>query len=125
MEEYFGPDNYKAYVATPAPDQRYDSSVFRGVLIDTGAAKKSTAGIGQMETFIAKHGGEIDNSTAGAASIVFGTGGSVLSIGSVNVETPFGAVIFHVLPSTTPFLLSLADMDRHKVYFDNTKNAII
>jgi hypothetical protein len=46
-------------------------------------------------------------------------------IGSVNVKTPIGKIIFHILEAFTPFLISLRDMDRLKVYVNNVTNEIL
>jgi hypothetical protein len=41
------------------------------------------------------------------------------------VETPIGQVQVHIMASQIPFLLSLADMDKLSVYFNNLSNALI
>jgi hypothetical protein len=41
------------------------------------------------------------------------------------VETPIGQVEFHIMHAKTPFLLSLADMDKLGVYFNNLSNVIV
>jgi len=41
------------------------------------------------------------------------------------VETPIGQVEFHIMHAKTPFLLSLADMDKLGVYFNNLTNSIV
>jgi hypothetical protein len=107
-------------------ESRYSSNTFVGILVDSGAAEVSTAGYGQYLAYrkIAK-GITIDQSTAGAANIRFGAGDPIQSIGSIDVETPIGTVRFHVVETMTPFLLSLKDMDRLKIYFDNTRNLLI
>lgn len=56
--------------------------------------------------------------------VQFGIGTS-LSLGSTRVNTPVGNVEFHIMPTNTPFLLSLADMDKLKVYFNNLTNTLI
>ncbi len=117
------PDPF-AYVMTP---DRYTSEKFYGVMIDSGASAKSTAGYGQYLAF-KKHkidpSIDLDVTKAGAVNIQFGIG-SARSIGSLTIDTPFGVVEFHVVKADTPFLLSLADMDRLKVYFNNVKNILV
>jgi hypothetical protein len=107
-------------------EHRYSTNTFVGVLIDTGAAEVSTAGYAQYLAYrrVAK-GAIIDLSTTGQASIRFGAGDPLDSIGSIDVETPVGNIQFHIVEAMTPFLLSLKDMDQLGVYFDNTKNMLI
>jgi len=50
---------------------------------------------------------------------------STSSIGSAIVNTPISQVEFHIMHAKTPFLLSLADMDKLGVYFNNLTNSLI
>ncbi|KAF7579221.1 hypothetical protein PtrM4_034610 [Pyrenophora tritici-repentis] len=59
------------------------------------------------------------------ASIKFGKGEATASIGTVQVSTEIGKINFEVLEAPTPFLLCLADMDRLKVYFNNTTDELV
>jgi hypothetical protein len=107
-------------------ENRYSSNTFMGLLIDTGAAAVSTAGYAQYLAYrkVAR-GIIIDTSTAGAASIRFGAGEPLQSLGSIDMETPIGNVRFHIVEAMTPFLLSIKDLDRLKVYYDNTKDLLV
>jgi hypothetical protein len=58
------------------------------------------------------------------ARVKFSNGEPVELIGFVNVKTPIGTIIFHVLKASTPFLMCFRDMDRLKVYFNNIINEI-
>jgi hypothetical protein len=58
------------------------------------------------------------------ARVKFGNGESVELIGFVNVKTFIGTITFHVLKALIPFLMCFRDMDRLKVYFNNTINKI-
>ena len=102
---------------------RYDSEHFYGIVIDTGASKFSTAGVGQFEALQRLKHGVVLNKTD-TVNITFGIG-STSSIGSALVETPVGQVEFHIMPSKTPFLLSLADMDKLKVYYNNISDFLV
>jgi hypothetical protein len=62
---------------------------------------------------------------AGVAQIKFGKGDAMESIGSVNVKTLIGKIIFHILKAFTLFLISLRDMDRLKIYVNNIINDIL
>jgi len=105
---------------------RYSKDTFQGILLDTGAADYSTAGYEQYVAYkkIDKDA-TLDKSTAGTANIRFGAGDPLRSIGSTDITTPVGKIRFHVIEATTPFLLSLRDLDRLKVYFDNTRDVLV
>lgn len=107
-------------------ESRYSANTFVGILIDTGAAENSTAGYAQYLAYrkIAKDA-ILDTSTTGQASIRFGPGESIESIGSGDALTRIGVIRFHNLEVMTPFLLSIKDMDRLGIYFDNTKNVLV
>ena len=105
---------------------RYEDAVFQGIMPDTGAARFSTAGKSQfmalqkeMPTI------KLDTNRANEAKICFGNGTPVSSIGTVLVDTPIGAINFHVVEAPTPFLLCVNDMDRLQVYLNNVTNEII
>jgi hypothetical protein len=100
---------------------RYTSDVFLGIVVDTGASKKSTAGYGQFQALQRSNPAmelELDTSTKGQVTVQFGIG-STSSIGTANVHTPIGEVQFHIVDANTPFLLCLADMDKLQVYYNN------
>ncbi|EED22642.1 conserved hypothetical protein [Talaromyces stipitatus ATCC 10500] len=107
-------------------EDRYSSNTFMGLLIDTGAAEISTAGYAQYLAYrkVAKNI-TIDTSTTGAASIRFGAGEPLQSLGSIDIKTPIGTVRFHIVEAMTPFLLCIKDLDRLKVYYDNTKDLLV
>jgi hypothetical protein len=56
--------------------------------------------------------------------IRFGKGMATVK-GIVRVPTPLGIIKSHVVPTNTPFLLCLQDMDAMGVQFDNLKNVLI
>ncbi|XP_044723961.1 restless-like transposase [Hirsutella rhossiliensis] len=116
--------------ATPASqfmiEERYSRLRFQGIIIDTGAAKVSTAGYDQCIALQrADPAITLDKTTAGQASIKFGNGEAILSLGSIALKTPLGRITFHILKTPTPFLLSLADMDRLGIYFNNLTDTIV
>ena len=91
---------------------RYNNDEFMGFIVDTGAAKHSTCGLPQFKALkILRNKVDVNKSTAGSVCVQFGIG-TAASIGSSAVETPIGWVTFHIFPTDTPFLLSLADLDR-------------
>ena len=108
--------------ATAVP---YTSTTFIGIIIDTGAANKSTAGHNQFKALQNENPTvSLDSSTAGQVKVQFGIGESV-SLGTTEIRPPVGKVLFHVVPADTTFLLFLADMDRLKIKFDNIENVVI
>ncbi|KAF7567022.1 DUF1421 multi-domain protein [Pyrenophora tritici-repentis] len=107
-------------------EDRYTRSVYQGILPDTGAANVSTVGKEQYLALTREDPTvKLDTSTAGKASIKFGKGEATASIGTVQVSTEIGKINFEVLEAPTPFLLCLADMDRLKVYFNNTTDELV
>ncbi|POS81768.1 hypothetical protein EPUL_006472, partial [Erysiphe pulchra] len=106
-------------------EDRYSNHNFQGIMIDTGAARWSTAGEAQVQALKAQRTGiQIDRSTAGQVKVQFGIGVTT-SIGSITLPTVIGNILFQVLPSDTPFLLSIKDMDSLGVKFDNLRNVLV
>ncbi|KAM4061308.1 cwf18 domain containing protein [Hirsutella rhossiliensis] len=96
-------------------EDRYSKDKFQGIMIDTGAAKVSTAGHSQ---YIALQREDrsvaLDSSKSGQATIKFGNGEAIHSSDGSR------SIFFRLYP----FLLSLADMDRLGIYFNNIKDTI-
>jgi hypothetical protein len=103
---------------------RYSSDCFHGIVIDTGAAFTSTAGYGQFLALRETQNIEIDQGMAQGQRFKFGIG-TTTSKGTVKVDTPLGALIFHVVDADTPFLLSLHDLDKMGVYYNNLTNRLV
>lgn len=112
------------YSFTTSTDSRYDESEFKGLLIDFGAATRSTGGIGQLKALQKIISVKLDEATAGSANFVFGIG-STSFIGTVNLDTPMGMIVFHIVRVNTPFLLCLADMDKLEAFFNNLTNEVV
>jgi hypothetical protein len=66
----------------------------------------------------------MNQNNAGMARVKFGNDESVELIGSVNVKILIGMIIFHILKAPTFFLMCLRNINRLKVYFNNTTNKI-
>jgi hypothetical protein len=104
---------------------RYSADNFLGIMIDTGASKRSTAGYSQYQALQKlDHTIRLDSTTKGMVNVQFGIG-STSSIGSIKTVTPIGTIEFHIVKVNTPFLLCLADMDNLQVYFNNLRNVLI
>lgn len=106
-------------------DDRYSEQIFHGIMPDTGAAGVSTAGESQVRALQRLDDSiKIDKSTAGEHTIRFGKGTAV-SLGTVRVQTPLGLITFCVVPTNTPFLLCIEDMDKLGVKLDNLHNLLV
>ncbi len=103
---------------------RYSSNTFQGILPDSGAANISTAGQEQFQALQKIEKVELNEKDAGLHKIRFGKG-CATSVGTTQIRTPIGLVMFHVVPTRTPFLLCLADMDRLGVRLDNLTNELV
>jgi hypothetical protein len=118
--------------STPCTDSkflvegRYNDRTFHGIMIDTGAAGKSTAGYSQylayQRTFDINI--PIDATTKDDVNATFGIG-SASSIGSINIPTPIGTIEFHVVEVETPFLMSIKDMDAKGIMLDNLQDKLV
>jgi hypothetical protein len=105
---------------------RYDGETFQGIMPDTGAAGTSTAGELQVKALQRKLPYvTINTATAGNHKVRFGNGPEKSSLGTASVQTPFGTIDFAFMPANTPFLLCLADMNRHNVYYNNVDNMLV
>jgi hypothetical protein len=112
------------YIYTSITESRYDDREFKGILVNCGAARRSTAGIGQFTALQRLDDSiQLDKSTAGS-KIQFGIG-STSTMGTTKLNTPLGQLIFHIVGVNTPFLLCLVDLDRLGVYFNNLINELV
>jgi hypothetical protein len=106
---------------------RYISEKFYEMMIDSNASAKSIA---EYDQYLAFKNHKIDSSIdlnhtkAETVNVQFDIE-SARSIGSLIIDISFEIVKFHVVKTNTSFLLSLADMNRLKVYFNNVTNSLI
>lgn len=107
-----------------AEQERYNSEEFMGIMIDTGASRRSTVGYNQYLAWKAIEGTEYNPATAGQANVMYGIGNSI-SIGSFWMKLPFGDVEWNVMRADIPFLFCLADMDKFKFKYDNVDDVAI
>jgi hypothetical protein len=106
---------------------RYIFEKFYEMMIDSSASTKSIAEYDQylafknhkIDSFI-----DLNHIRTEAVNVQFDIE-SASSIESLTIDTPFEIVKFHVIKTDTSFLLSLADMNRLKVYFNNVINSLI
>ncbi|KAI0997744.1 hypothetical protein K3495_g10444 [Podosphaera aphanis] len=105
-------------------ENRHSTSEFHDIMIDTGASQVSIAGYGQylaLNKILETH---LNTTTGGTVNVQFSIG-LTPSIGSINVSTPVGPVIFHVVRANTPFTLCLKDMDSLDVFFNNMQDVLV
>lgn len=113
------------YCYSATTESRYGPSEFKGLLIDSGAAIRSTGGIGQLKALQRLDNSvKLNETTNGDFNFIFGLG-ETKSIGYINLTTPMGQITFHIVGANTPFLLCLADLDRLGTYFNNITNQLI
>ncbi|POS84449.1 hypothetical protein EPUL_003494 [Erysiphe pulchra] len=92
-----------------ATDQ-YGPSKFHGIMIDTGAAGKSTAGYNQYQAYCQIFSNTpINLADKGVVNATFGIG-STTSIGSIKMQT---------------LRRILGDMDKKKIILDNLRNVLV
>jgi hypothetical protein len=105
---------------------KYNNNTFQGIMPDTGAAGISTAGELQALALKRKFSkSTIDTFTAGRYKVKFGNNHEISSLGTIGVKISFGTIHFEIMPTNTPFLLCLANMDRYSVYFNNINNILV
>jgi hypothetical protein len=102
----------------------YTLNEFYGIMIDTGASKKSTAGYGQYLAYKKVNNITINTTKAGTINVQFGIS-SIPSIGSITIDIPIGRIEFHIIEANTLFLLCLADMDSLGVFYNNLMNILV
>jgi len=108
-----------------AVNVRYGNDIFHGILPDTGASGISTAGEPQLEALQRILPSIVVDRTKGKDQLIrFGKGHASVQ-GIVSVETPIGLIQFHIVPTATPFLLCLKDMDTLNVRYDNIRNVLV
>jgi hypothetical protein len=106
---------------------RYTFEMFCDIMIDSDVSTRSTAEYDQYLTFKKSN---TDSSTdlnpikADAVNVQFEIE-SISSVESLTIDTSFELMKFHVIKADTSFFLSLADMNRLKVYFNNVENLLI
>lgn len=106
-----------------ACEERYSKHAFRGILPDTCAASTSSASLPQAKALIALLPSlSIEE---GPPTVVNFGASSAASLSTLRVPTILGTIAFRVLPTSTPFLLSITDMDRLQIRLDNVNNVLI
>jgi hypothetical protein len=90
-------------------------------VIDTGAAFTFTTGYGQFLALKETQNVKLNANTANKQRFKFSIRSTVFK-GTVQVNTSLGTLAFHIVKADTPFLLSLHNLDKIRVYFNNLTN---
>jgi len=51
--------------------------------------------------------------------------GTMISLGTIRVQTPLGYITFYIIPINTLFLFCIKDIDKLGVRLNNLKNVLI
>lgn len=120
------------YIGAPPHDavqhhERY-ATHFHGIMVDTGCSRASTGGVEQYRAYCKLMGRSPVIDPKRKCAIHFGNG-STTSIGIAVVDFPLGptwvSIDVHVLTTRVPILLSLADMDRLQIFYNNLNDKVI
>jgi hypothetical protein len=106
---------------------QYTSDVFLGIVVDTGASKKSMASYSQFRALQQLNPAielELDTSTKRQVIVQFGIR-STFSIDTANIHTLIDKVQFYIVDTNIPFLLYLTDIDKLQMYYNNIQNILV
>jgi hypothetical protein len=103
---------------------RYTFNVFYDIIIDSRASTRSIVDYEQYLAFIKNTSIDLNRAKTEAVNVQFELE-SIFSLRSITIDISMRLVKFHVIKADTFFLLSLADMNRLKVYFNNVENLLI
>jgi hypothetical protein len=102
---------------------RYTFQMFYEIMIDSKASIRSIVEYEQYLTFIKNISIDLNRIKTEAVNVQFEIE-SIFSLESITIDISMRLVKFHVIKTNTSFLLSLADMNRLKVYFNNIENIL-
>lgn len=115
------------HVVTTDKPQRF-GNVFQGIIVDTGAAKGSTAGRSQYKAYCTTTCQDPKLDSSRAVRCHFGIG-SATSSGVAIILFPIGQLWFsfeaHIVDADVPILLCIDNMDSPGIYLDNLRNLLI
>jgi hypothetical protein len=103
---------------------RYTSEMFYDIMIDSKASVRSIVDYEQYLAFIKNIFIDLDHTKTETINVQFEIE-SISSVESLTIDISMRLVKFHVIKADTSFLLSLANMNRLKVYFNNVENLLI
>jgi hypothetical protein len=103
---------------------RYTFKMFYDIMIDSDVSVRSIVDYEQYLAFIKNTFIDLNHIKTEAVNVQFEIE-SILSLKSITIDISIKLMKFHVIKTDTSFLLSLADMNRLKVYFNNVENLLI
>jgi hypothetical protein len=115
--------DFFTYVTTDRIN-RYNSQNFYEIMIDSDASRYSTAEYEQYLAYVKNNDKRMNIIKAKTIHVQFDID-FIFSIESLTIDISIETVKFHIVKVDTSFLLSLADMNRLKVYFNNVENILI
>jgi hypothetical protein len=104
----------------------YNANAFKGILSDTGAAGVFIAGERQIRILQKKIPDiTVNTSITGKYRIKFGDNPVVKSTETVNITTPFKIINFAIMLINTSFFFCFANIKKHHVYLNNTRDVLV
>jgi hypothetical protein len=114
-----------SYVTTIDRSDRYTSKNFYEIMIDLDVSRFSTADYDQYLAYVKDNTDEKMNTTKAEIIHVQFEIDFIFSIESLTIDISIETVKFHIVKIDTLFFLSLADMNRLKIYFNNVENILM
>ncbi len=111
-----------SYNYITSSESRYDDREFKNLLIDSDATRKSIESMKQFKTLQRINDVKLNKSDQFVFKFEIE---DIKSIDSIKLEISLETVIFHIVDANISFLLSLADLDRLRIYFNNLSNELI
>jgi hypothetical protein len=105
---------------------RYTFEMFYDIMIDSNVSTRSTAEYDQYLAFKKNNTdstADLNSIKTDAVNVQFEIE-SISSVESLTIDISFELMKFHVIKTDISFLLSLANMNRLKVYFNNIENIL-
>jgi hypothetical protein len=116
--------NSFSYVTTIDRSDRYISENFYEIMIDFDVSRYSTVEYEQYLAYVRNNYERINIIKAETIYVQFEID-FIFSVKSLIIDISIEIVEFHIVKIDTSFILSLADMNRLKVYFNNVENIFI
>ncbi len=111
-----------SYSYITSSESRYDDREFKGLLIDSDAARKSIEKMGQFKALQRIDDVKLNKSNRHIFKFEIE---NISFVESINLETSLETITFHIVETNISFLLFLADLDRLSVYFNNLTNELM
>jgi hypothetical protein len=111
-----------SYSYITSSESRYDDREFKNLLINLNAARKSIERMRQFKTLQRVHDVKLNKSDRLLFKFEIE---DIKSIDSIKLEISLEMIIFHIVETNISFLLSLVDLDRLRIYFNNLTNELI